>query len=297
MKIVSKLCARCCVSEKNKNGAYCTPCQALNHKEYAENNREKISASQRKYYRRNAARERAVKRVPKYSSCSKCGIVFDSLKMNSRCGSCIWEYSKQSYGPFSSCRKCKTEKPPSLGAYCWPCEKSMSQERISRIPCIACRKRNKEYEKGLCRTCYFKDKPDDRFLVDLENEKYFYENRPHELLSISLKARVLNSKKISANNRISRKKSASGSLSSSEWSAIIKKQKGVCAFYGTPFAANKCESRNGNKANLTVDHILPISAGGSNWAYNIQGLCLSCNAKKRDRILPIANPSLFDSSS
>lgn len=37
------------------------------------------------------------------------------------------------------------------------------------------------------------------------------------------------------------------------------------------------------KCALTVDHIVPLSKGGSNWPRNIQLLCLSCNAGKHDR--------------
>ena len=61
------------------------------------------------------------------------------------------------------------------------------------------------------------------------------------------------------------KRSAPGAFTGDEWLAIIEKQRGRCV---------NCRE----KAKLTVDHIVPLSAGGSNYACNIQWLCHSCNS-------------------
>lgn len=50
------------------------------------------------------------------------------------------------------------------------------------------------------------------------------------------------------------------------------------------FACVRC----GAKKNLTVDHIIPVAAGGSNRIANLQTLCDPCNAEKADTVTPLA---------
>jgi 5-methylcytosine-specific restriction endonuclease McrA len=56
-----------------------------------------------------------------------------------------------------------------------------------------------------------------------------------------------------------------------EWEAIIE-------WFG--YACVYCESEE----NITKDHIIPTSRGGSNDPENLQLLCRSCNSKKNARI-------------
>ena len=74
---------------------------------------------------------------------------------------------------------------------------------------------------------------------------------------------------------------AAGSHTSAEWLAICKRQNGKCIHCGL-------------KLKLTRDHIVPLSRGGTDFAFNIQGLCGSCNTRKGAKILTNASPSLFD---
>jgi 5-methylcytosine-specific restriction endonuclease McrA len=59
----------------------------------------------------------------------------------------------------------------------------------------------------------------------------------------------------------------------------------LCAYYD-----HRCLCC-GNRRPLTVDHVVPVTKGGSNLIQNLQPLCRSCNSKKNDRAIDY-RPSL-----
>lgn len=75
---------------------------------------------------------------------------------------------------------------------------------------------------------------------------------------------------ISRSNQKSKKKGYSGVLSMKEWEFILNLTKFMCI---------ACEE---NKAD-SIDHVLPLSNGGTNTVDNIQPMCLKCNLKKGAR--------------
>jgi len=77
------------------------------------------------------------------------------------------------------------------------------------------------------------------------------------------------------NKRNRLKRVSKGSHTFGEWE-LLKKQYGYCC----PFCG-KCEP----EINLTEDHIIPLSKGGSDYIENIQPLCKSCNSKKHNKII------------
>lgn len=72
-----------------------------------------------------------------------------------------------------------------------------------------------------------------------------------------------------------------GIVTKAEFDLICKNQKYRCAH---------CQE----VCLLHRDHIIPLSKGGCNLAYNIQGLCKSCNSRKNSSMPESYTPSLFD---
>lgn len=59
-----------------------------------------------------------------------------------------------------------------------------------------------------------------------------------------------------------------GKLTEKDWNNALKRTNNCCAICGR------------NDIDLTIDHIIPISRGGTNTPDNIQPLCKSCNCRK-----------------
>lgn len=76
--------------------------------------------------------------------------------------------------------------------------------------------------------------------------------------------------KTQSNRRRARKAQAEGSYTAEDWLAILDKYGHKCL---------KC----GTTENITVDHIIPLSKGGTNYPDNLQPLCAHCNSSKKTR--------------
>ena len=71
-------------------------------------------------------------------------------------------------------------------------------------------------------------------------------------------------------NTRSRKLGADGIITDEDWQGVLIKYNHSCAYCG-------------GKKNLSLDHIKPLSKGGTNTKDNIQPLCKSCNSSKGNR--------------
>lgn len=103
-----------------------------------------------------------------------------------------------------------------------------------------------------------------------------YKKANPEKYSLLKKAwKLANPEKHRANylNRKARMRDAEGYHTGADLSSLFVLQDGKCAY---------C---NGELRGYHVDHIIPLSKGGSNWPDNICLACPTCNMSKSDKIL------------
>lgn len=72
-----------------------------------------------------------------------------------------------------------------------------------------------------------------------------------------------------------RKRTNGGSFTLGEWNTLKAQYNWTCP----------CCKKKEPEIKLTIDHIIPISRGGSDNIENIQPLCMPCNSKKKIKII------------
>ena len=127
-------------------------------------------------------------------------------------------------------------------------------------------------EKAKAATQNWRQNNQDRLLESQRNRRQ--ENR-EQTNEWNRNWKKQNPEKIKALNhrRDTRKTKAGGSYTASEWKALVDHYEGKCLCCGRSDVA------------LTVDHVIPVAKGGTSNIENLQPLCLSCNASKRDKTI------------
>lgn len=113
-----------------------------------------------------------------------------------------------------------------------------------------------------------------------EYRRYYYANKAILLPKISVYVRV----------RQARLRGAEGRFTPTEWRARYELYGGCCAYCSKPLSFRSA----------TMDHVIPISKGGSNWPENLVPACGTCNKSKGNRLWtprePGQNPAQLKSS-
>lgn len=111
---------------------------------------------------------------------------------------------------------------------------------------------------------------------DPEYDHRLYMNNREAVLDRSKQYRIDNPDKKAEyqRNRRAKNKGSYGTHSRHDIATILKRQKGRCA---EPTCGVSLSS------GYHVDHIMPLSRGGSNMSENLQCLCPSCNMKKSNK--------------
>lgn len=126
------------------------------------------------------------------------------------------------------------------------------------FPCNRCGA-NDWYDSGRCRECK-------RIYYIQNREEILRRNAVYELGNRDVRKAI-------KQRRRARKQLAPGSFTAEEWHNL-------CRLYD--FSCLSCQLQM-RYDELTVDHVIPLSVGGTNWLKNLQPLCSSCNSSKHTK--------------
>lgn len=190
-------------------------------------------------------------RLPLGKTCTKCGEwkLYEEFHKNKR--------TKDGFVP--RCKLCKAEY-----ASQWYQQNKERQRELNRRWIAANTERWRQYRQSW----YFENKEHMREVnqrwrdKNVEQWRSFGKRWRDDNLQ---KAREL--ERLKAHKRRALKRQSSGSFTREGWEALCLRYGGKCLCCGSSEA-------------LTIDHVVPLSKGGTNDIQNIQPLCNSCNIRK-----------------
>jgi len=125
------------------------------------------------------------------------------------------------------------------------------EKRKPRYSCLDCSRKfnnercNKQYWKGRIR----------------QKRSHLTEEQRRELARLNFKKRYY------------REINAEGDFSLEEWNTKLEEYNYRCAYCGQGLSSNT----------ITIDHVIPLSRGGSNYIDNLVPACRLCNSKKHNK--------------
>lgn len=174
---------------------------------------------------------------------------------------------------FGYCYECRASEAKSYQ------EENEDKEKASRKEY---REKNKESTKEYMKQ-YYLDNPE-KFA---KYAKDFYENNK-EWVKERAKQYSKNNPQVAQaarQRRRARSRNAEGTHSAQDIVQMIAEQNNTCKYCGICF----------DESPYQIDHIVPLSKGGSNWPDNLQLLCKRCNSKKRAKLPEQLDEAFFES--
>lgn len=187
------------------------------------------------------------------------------------------------------CPSCQTVKTlgsfqPAKGRFggvrgwCKPCKSLKSQkEYLENDEAIKARSKNyRDTHKEELAQYHARYKQQNKDKVARRHKKYQQANAT-KIQEYKKGWRKSNRDKVYASlqNRRAMKKSAEGTHTADDTNLLWEQQGGCCAYCGCELTL---EYRH-------LDHVIPLSRGGSNWPSNLAWACPPCNLSKNDKLL------------
>ncbi len=157
-------------------------------------------------------------------------------------------------------------------------------EEIKTLDCYGVHTRSKDGYRNHCKICTSKG---DRGRYNPEKRKQYHiknkeqENKSNRQWRINNPEKVKAYNKVYERNRRAHKLHNGGSFTLEEWKALVW------------YLGEKCLCCKKIKF-LEIDHIVPITKGGSSYISNLQPLCRSCNSIKRTQIIDYRPEPILD---
>lgn len=159
-----------------------------------------------------------------------------------------------------SCRECCAENSATFNIRNPTANREASRRHTAKDP----RAKSAYHKQWRVKNAEFKQDNDHQYY--LENTEAF------KARAKAWNAANPETQRICVRNRRARLKWAGGHHTKHDIAELLIKQKSLCVYCQTDIFAR-----------YEVDHIMPVSKGGSNNPENLQLTCRSCNASKRDK--------------